>query len=77
MTLEVVSMTLKEYRLRLKWSRTRLAREAGVTTQTISRIEDGEAAYDYTVSAIAEALSKAYGTTISMYDLGVKIVGEN
>lgn len=70
-------MTLKEYRLRLKWSRSRLAREASVTTQTISRIEDGEPAYDYTLAAIAEALSRAYGTNITVQDIqGIRIVGE-
>ena len=70
-------MTLREYRLRLGWSRSRLAREANVTTQTISRMEDGESAYDYTAAQVAAALSKAYGTNITMYDLGIKIVGEN
>jgi transcriptional regulator with XRE-family HTH domain len=71
-------MTVRQYRLKLKWSLSELARRSGLTTQTVSRIEDGEAAYDFTVAAIAEALSQALGQTITIDDLeGVKIVGRD
>lgn len=71
-------MTIRQYRLKLKWSISRLARAAGVTAQTVSRIESGEASYDYTIAAIAEALSNALGETITIDNLeGVKIIGRN
>jgi len=69
--------TVREYRLKLKWPVSRLAKAAGLAPQTVSRIEDGEPAFDYTVAAIAEALSEALGEKITIEDLGVKIVGRD
>ena len=44
----------------------------------MSRIENGEPAFDYTLASIAEALSNALGQTITIDDLeGVKIVGRD
>lgn len=69
-------MTITKYRLSLRWSLSELARRSGLTYQTVSRIEKGEPAYDYTVAAIADALSRALDKTIAIDDLeGVKIVG--
>jgi transcriptional regulator with XRE-family HTH domain len=74
----VVSMTIREYRLELGWPISRLARAAGLAPQTVSRIEDGEPAFDYTVAAIAKALSKELGRNITVDDLdNVKIVGRD
>ncbi|HEX6556659.1 MAG TPA: helix-turn-helix transcriptional regulator [Ktedonobacteraceae bacterium] len=71
-------MTIRQYRLKLKWSISELARRSGLTAQTVSRIENGEPAFDYTVASIAEALSNALGQTITIDDLeGVKIVGRD
>jgi transcriptional regulator with XRE-family HTH domain len=71
-------MTTRQYRLKLKWSISELARRSGLTAQTVSRIENGEPAFDYTVASIAEALSNALGQTITIDDLeGVKIVGRD
>ena len=71
-------MTIRQYRLKLKWSISELARRSGLTAQTVSRIENGEPAFDYTVASIAEALSNALGQTITIDDLeGVKIVGKD
>ncbi len=68
-------MTVKDYRLSLSWSVSELARRAKLSNKTVSRIEDGEPAYDYTVAAIARALSEALGKTITIYDLeGVNII---
>jgi DNA-binding XRE family transcriptional regulator len=75
---EVMQMTVRQYRLKLKWSQSELARRAGLTYQTISRIENGEPAFDYTLAAIAEALSNALGQTITIDDLeGANIIGRN
>ena len=71
-------MTIREYRLQLRWSVNKLARAAGIAPQTLSRIEDGEAAYDYTIAGIAQALSEAFGKRITIEDLdGVKIIGRD
>ncbi|TME03180.1 MAG: helix-turn-helix transcriptional regulator [Chloroflexi bacterium] len=71
-------MTIRQYRLKLKWSLSELARQSGLTVQTVSRIENGEPAFDYTLASIAEALSNALGQTITIDDLeGVKIVGRD
>ena len=71
-------MTIRQYRLKLKWSLSELARQSRLTVQTVSRIENGEPAFDYTLASIAEALSNALGQTITIDDLeGVKIVGRD
>jgi len=71
-------MTIRQYRLKLKWSISELARRSGLTAQTVSRIENGEPAFEYTVDSIDEALSNALGQTITIDDLeGVKIVGRD
>lgn len=68
-------MTILEYRLSLGWSAAELARRAKLSPKTVSRIEDGEAAYAHTIGAIARALSEGLGRTIAIHDLeGVNIV---
>jgi transcriptional regulator with XRE-family HTH domain len=68
-------MTVKEYRLSLLWSVSELARRSRLSNKTVSRIEDGEPAYDYTVAAIAKAFSEALGQQITIRDLeGVNII---
>jgi transcriptional regulator with XRE-family HTH domain len=68
-------MSIKDYRASLGWSLSELARRSGLTYQTVSRIEKGEAAYLHTVGAIARAFSEALGKTITVNDLdGVKII---
>jgi transcriptional regulator with XRE-family HTH domain len=67
-------MTLRQYRLSLGWSLAELARRSGLTYQTVSRIEKGEAAFPHTIGAIARALSEGLGKTITIEDIeGVKI----
>jgi transcriptional regulator with XRE-family HTH domain len=69
-----IIMTIKEYRLKLAWSLTELGKRANLSSRTVSRIENGEAAYDYTVAAIANALSEGLGKEITIKDLdGVNI----
>jgi transcriptional regulator with XRE-family HTH domain len=67
-------MTVKEYRISLGWSVSELARRAGVTNKTVTRVENGEVTYDYTAGAIARALSEGLGRIITIQDLeGVNI----
>lgn len=69
-------MTLRDYRARLAWSLSELARRSGLTYQTVSRIERGEPAYFHTVAAIARALSEALGENITVNDIkGINIIG--
>jgi transcriptional regulator with XRE-family HTH domain len=71
-------MTVRQYRLKLKWSVSRLAKAAGIAPQTLARVEEGEATYDYILAGIAEALSGAFKKTITIDDLeGVKIIGRD
>ena len=68
-------MTIREYRARLAWSISELARRSGLTYQTVSSVESGKPAYLHTVAAIANALSEALGETITVNDLkGVNII---
>lgn len=67
-------MTIRDYRAMLGWSMAELARHAGLTYQTISRIEHGEPAYLHTVGAIARAIGEGLGKTITVQDLEGVIV---
>jgi transcriptional regulator with XRE-family HTH domain len=68
-----MAMTVQEYRVSLGWSITELARRAGVSPRTVSRLEDGLPVYDYIAGAVAKALSEGLGKTITVNDLeGVK-----
>lgn len=75
MTAEVVPMTVREYRISLGWSPSELARRAGISARTISRIEDGKPTFDYTLGAVARAISEGLGRTVTIEDFeGVNIV---
>jgi transcriptional regulator with XRE-family HTH domain len=67
---------LREYRLRLHWSAEELGRHAGVSGQTVKRIEKGFPAYPHTAQAIVDALSQAYGRQITIEEVGISIRGE-
>ena len=68
-------MTIKECRVNLGWSLFKLAQEAGVTRQAAAGAESGHPVKAETVKAIAEALSRATGTTIKPFDLdGVNVL---
>ena len=64
-------MTIRQYRLKLKWSLSELARRSGLTTQTISRIEDGEAAYDFTLPGESGQRNGIRGQGLFSVDLGL------
>jgi transcriptional regulator with XRE-family HTH domain len=61
--------TLREMRLDLGWTVSKLADEAGVTRQVISNAEKGDPIRADTAKAIADALSKAYGREIKSYQI--------
>jgi transcriptional regulator with XRE-family HTH domain len=67
---------LREYRLRLHWSTEELGRRAGVSSQTVKRIERGFPAYPHTAQAILDALSLGYGREITKEEVGITIRGE-
>jgi transcriptional regulator with XRE-family HTH domain len=62
-------MTITDYRLMLAWSLKDLADRAGLTYQTVSRMEKGKPSRDYNVAAVARALSEGLGRTITVKDL--------
>jgi transcriptional regulator with XRE-family HTH domain len=61
--------TLREMRLDLGWTVSKLADEAGVTRQVISNAEKGDSIRADTAKAIADTLSKAYGREIKSYQI--------
>lgn len=68
-------MTIKDYRGMLGWSLAELARRAGLTYQTVSRVERGEPAYFHTAGAIARAISEGLGKTVTVHDLdGINVI---
>jgi DNA-binding XRE family transcriptional regulator len=67
-------MTLKEYRVMLGWAPSELARRAGVAVRTVNRIEDGQPTYDYTLGAIARAISTELGRTVTIHDFDGVII---
>lgn len=68
-------MTVKQYRVLLGWAPSELARRAGLSSRTINRVENGQPTYDYTLGAIARAISEGLGRTITIDDLeGANVV---
>ena len=62
-------MTIEEYRLRLGWSRARLAREANIDVSTLNDAMSGKRIYKATAAKIARAISEGLGENISYQDL--------
>lgn len=60
---------LREYRINLGWSSTRLAHEAGIQPTIAKSAERGEVIHRIIAEMIAEALSKAYGREIRPSDI--------
>lgn len=61
--------TLRQLRIELGWNIVKLAQEAGVTRQSVSAAEKGALIQADTAKAIADALSRAYGRTIRVFDI--------
>lgn len=62
-------MTLREYRIELGWTQNQLAQEAGIARSAVRNAESGGVIRPVSAKAIADALSKAYGRSISVRDI--------
>ena len=61
--------TLRQYRIDLGWSTTKLADQARITRQAAANAEDGQPIRAETAKALADALTKAYGYDIRPSDI--------
>jgi len=62
-------MTLDDYRVKLGWSKARLAREAKVDQRTIGEAIAGKRIYKATAGKIANAVSKAVGYEVTYKEI--------
>jgi len=62
-------MTIEEYRVKLGWSKARLAREAGIDVSTLNDAMAGKRIYKATASRIARAISEGLGQEITYQEL--------
>jgi hypothetical protein len=62
-------MTIEEYRVKLGWSKAKLAREADIDIGTLNDALAGKRIYKATAGKIANALSKGLGQDITYKDL--------
>jgi hypothetical protein len=62
-------MTIEDYRVKLGWSKARLAREAHVDPGTLGDAIAGKRIYKATAGKIANALSKGLGYEITYKDI--------
>lgn len=62
-------MTLEDYRVKLGWTKARLAREAGIDPGTLADAIAGRRIYKATAGKIANALSNALGQEITYKDI--------
>ena len=62
-------MTLREYRIQLGWSQTRLATESGLTRGAVANAESGGVIRAETAKALADTLSRGYGREINVLDI--------
>ncbi len=62
-------MSLEDYRIKLGWSKAKLAREAHVDPGTLGDAIAGKRIYKATVGKIANAISKGLGYEITYKDI--------
>lgn len=62
-------MTIDDYRIKLGWSKAKLAREAHIDVGTLSDAIAGKRIYKATAGKIANALSKAVGQEVTYKDI--------
>ncbi len=68
-------MTIEEYRVKLGWSKAKLAREADIDVGTLNDALSGKRIYKATAGKIANALSKGLGYDVTYKDLdGVNLI---
>lgn len=61
--------TLRQYRLDLGWTVSKLAEEAQIARQSVAAAERGALIQADTAKAIADALSRAYGREIKSWEI--------
>jgi len=67
--------TLRKLRVDLGWSKTELAKEAGISPTIVKRAEEQRPIQARTARALADALSKAYAQEIKPSDIeGLQIL---
>jgi len=62
-------MTIEDYRVRLGWSKAKLAREADIDPGTLSDAIAGKRIFKATAGKIANALSQGLGVEITYKDI--------
>ncbi len=62
-------MTIEEWRIRLRWSKEKMAEKAGIDANTHRRAIQGEPIYKITGVRIAKAISDESGQPITYKDL--------
>ncbi len=68
-------MTIEEYRVKLGWSKAKLAREADIDIGTLNDAISGKRIYKATAGKIANALSKGLGQEVTYRDLdGISLI---
>lgn len=61
--------TLREYRIELGWTISKLAEEAGISRQTVANAERGNQILADIAKSLATALSKGYGREIKVLEI--------
>jgi transcriptional regulator with XRE-family HTH domain len=61
--------TLKQLRVSLGWTVTRLAEESNLARQSVASAEKGGTVQATTAKALADALSKGYGREIMVWQI--------
>lgn len=68
-------MTIEQYRMRLGWSKAKLAREADIDAGTLSDAIAGKKVYKATAAKIANAIAKGLSQEVTIEDLeGVNFI---
>lgn len=68
-------MTIEQYRMRLGWSKAKLAREADIDAGTLSDAIAGKKIYKATAAKIANAIAKGLNQEITIADLdGIHLI---
>ena len=62
-------MTIEQYRMRLGWSKAKLAREADIDAGTLSDAIAGKKIYKATAAKIANAIAAGLNQEITLEDL--------
>ena len=68
-------MTLDDYRIKCRWSKAELARQARIDTNTLNRAINGIPVSSDTARKLASAISEGLGRSISVEDIeGLNVI---